>query len=249
MSFLERIRPEKDAEVDALRGNPPDPSRGGPRRDFRAALLAPGMSAIAELKRRSPSRGDIRPGADPTDIARMYEANGAAALSVLTDGPHFGGSLSDFAAIRDAVSLPMLRKDFIVHELQLDEARAWGADAALLIVAMLDQPTLTRLHAHATALGLDVLVETHSADELARALDAGSTIVGVNSRNLHTMAIDLQTCVDLLPSLPEGVVRVAESGLKTPADVARMDADAILVGSSLMSAPDPGVALRELLCG
>ena len=147
------------------------------------------------------------------------------------------------------MSLPMLRKDFIVHELQLDQARAWGADAALLIVAMLDQDELARLHAHAVALGLDVLVETHSAEEIERALDAGATIVGVNSRNLHTMAIDLSLCERLVQTLPQGVVRVAESGLNTPADVARMNADAILVGSSLMEKPDVGVALRELMCG
>ena len=249
MSFLERIRPEKDAEVAALRAAPEDPARGGPTRGFREALMKPGMSAIAELKRRSPSRGDIRPGADPVDIARAYEANGARALSVLTDGPHFGGSLEDFARVREAVSLPMLRKDFIVHELQLDQARAWGADAALLIVAMLDQDELARLHAHALALGLDVLVETHSAEEIERALDAGATIVGVNSRNLHTMAIDLSLCERLVQTLPQGVVRVAESGLNTPTDVARMNADAILVGSSLMEKPDVGVALRELMCG
>ena len=249
MSFLERIRPEKDAEVAALTAAPEDPARGSAPRGFREALLRPGVSAIAELKRRSPSRGDIRPGADPVDIAQAYEANGARALSVLTDGPHFGGSLEDFARVREAVSLPMLRKDFIVHELQLDQARAWGADAALLIVAMLDQTELTRLHAHAVSLGLDVLVETHSAAEIERALDAGATIVGVNSRNLHTMAIDLSLCERLVQTLPEGVVRVAESGLNTPADVARMDADAILVGSSLMEKPDVGLALRELMCG
>jgi len=249
VSFLERIRPEKLAEVKALRTAAPDPASGGPTRSFHAALVAPGLSAIAELKRRSPSRGDIRPGADPVDIALAYAANGARALSVLTDGPHFGGSLEDLDRVREAVALPVLRKDFIISELQLDQTRAWGADAALLIVAMLDQATLARLHAHAVQLGLDVLVETHDAEEIARALDAGATIVGVNNRSLHTLAIDLATCETLLPTLPTGIVRVAESGLRTRAEVLRMQADAILVGSSLMTAPDPGQALRELLCG
>lgn len=247
MSFLERIRPAKLAEVEVLRSHPEDPGRGGPTRGFRAALELEGLSAIAELKRRSPSKGDIRPGADPVDIARAYEDNGARALSVLTDGPHFGGSPEDFHRIRQAVSLPMLRKDFIVHELQLDQARAWGADAALLIVAMLDQATLSRLHAHALDLGLDVLVETHDADEVARALDAGALIVGVNNRNLHTLSIDLQTSQELLPTLPPHITGVAESGLKTRQEVLSMPADAILVGSSLMQASDPGQALRGLL--
>lgn len=250
MSFLERIRPAKLAEVEALRAARPVP-RTTPVRSLSAALRRPGRQVLAELKRASPSRGPIRPGADPVDIARAYQDAGAAGLSVLTDGPHFGGSLRDLERIRDAVQIPVLRKDFILDELQLDQARAIGADAALLIVAFLTPDRLAELLAHAHGLGLEVLVETHSAHELQVAQDAGARIVGVNSRDLRSLHIDLAVAEALLPSIPSSVVRVAESGIHGPADAARMEAagaDALLVGTHLMTQPDPGQALRDLLC-
>jgi indole-3-glycerol phosphate synthase len=250
VSFLERIRPAKLAEVDALRSDRPVP-RTTPVRSLSAALRRPGRQVLAELKRASPSRGPIRPGADPVDIARAYQDAGAAGLSVLTDGPHFGGSLRDLERIRDAVQIPVLRKDFILHELQLDQARAVGADAALLIVAFLTPERLAELLAHAHGLGLEVLVETHSAQELQVAQDAGARIVGVNSRDLRSLHIDLAVAEALLPGIPSSVVRVAESGIHGPADAARMEAagaDALLVGTHLMTQPDPGQALRDLLC-
>ncbi|MCB9741261.1 MAG: indole-3-glycerol phosphate synthase TrpC [Alphaproteobacteria bacterium] len=249
MSFLDRIAPEKQAEVAALRAAPPA-GEGPPVRSLRAALSAAGLQAISEVKRRSPSRGDIRPGADAAAIAQSYVANGAAAISVLTDGPHFGGQLADLRAVRAAVPVPVLRKDFLIDPLQVAEARDHGADAVLLIVAMLSQDQLVELLAATRALGMEALVETHDAPELERALAAGASVVGVNNRDLKSLAIDLATCERLLPGVPEGVLKVAESGLKSPADLLRMQqagADAVLVGSSLMSAPSPGEALGALL--
>ncbi|MCP4807216.1 MAG: indole-3-glycerol phosphate synthase TrpC [Proteobacteria bacterium] len=248
MSFLDRIRPAKLAEVEALQGRVFDLDQP-PVRSLAAALKAPGLSVIAEVKRRSPTRGDIRPGADPVEIANGYANAGAAAISVLTDEPHFGGTLADLRAVTAPV--PVLRKDFILDELQLDEAREAGADAALLIVAFLTPSRLAELHAHAHAIGLEVLVETHSAEEIRIALDAGSRIVGVNNRDLKALTIDLAVCEALIPTLPDDVVKVAESGVFTRQDAARMaaaGADAILVGSSLMSKPDPAQALADL-CG
>ena len=248
MSFLDRIRPAKLAEVEALRGRAFDLDQP-PVRSLAQALRAPGLSVIAEVKRRSPTRGDIFPGADPVAIADGYARAGAAAISVLTDEPHFGGTLADLRQV--SAPVPVLRKDFILHELQLDEAREAGADAALLIVAFLSPDRLAQLHAHAHAIGLEVLVETHDADEIAIALDAGATIVGVNNRDLKALTIDLVVCERLIPTLPDQVVKVAESGVFTRDDAARMraaGADAILVGSSLMSQPDPAQALADL-CG
>ncbi|MCB9745890.1 MAG: indole-3-glycerol phosphate synthase TrpC [Alphaproteobacteria bacterium] len=249
MSFLDRIAPEKWQEVAALRAAPPSPA-GPPIRSLVDALRAPGLSALAEVKRRSPSRGDIRPGADAAEIARSYVAHGAAAISVLTDGPHFGGSLADLTAVRQAVPVPVLRKDFLVDPIQVAEARAYGADAVLLIVAMLSPNQLAELLSAARELGMQALVETHDAAELEVALTAGARVVGVNNRDLKALQIDLATCERLLPTVPPGVVKVAESGLSSPAHLARMQAagaDAVLVGSSLMSAPSPGEALAALL--
>lgn len=248
-SFLDRIRPEKEAEVAALLAAPPTPLQT-PVRSLSKALRAPGLSAIAEIKRSSPSRGEIRPGADPVAIARSYEAAGAAAISVLTDRPHFGGTLQDLEAVRDAVELPVLRKDFLIHRVQLDQARAHGADAALLMVSMLSPAELGSMLAHAHDLGLECLVEAHSAEELQIALDSGAQIVGVNNRDLHTLNIDLAVCEALLPTLPPEVVAVAESGVHRRADAVRMEkagAHAILVGTGLMTQPAPGAALRTLL--
>jgi indole-3-glycerol phosphate synthase len=220
-------------------------------RPFASALAREGaVNIIAEHKRRSPSRGAIREDLTPADVARGYEAGGAAALSVLTDGPFFGGRLEHLVEARAAVGLPVLRKDFVVDPWQVWEARAVGADAVLLIVAALGDAELTSLLALATEVGLDALVEVHDRRELERALDAGARIVGVNNRNLKTMEVSLDTALSLSSAIPDGVVRVAESGIRSGDDVRRLREagfDAFLVGERLMSAPDPGPALRSLI--
>jgi indole-3-glycerol phosphate synthase len=243
---------EKEEEVAALLAQPPDLHSLQTPRSLSSALSGPTLSAIAEIKRRSPSRGAIRPNADPVDIARRYEAAGAAAISMLTDGPHFGGSLRELQAVRDAVSIPVLRKDFLIHPIQVDEARAGGADAVLLIVAMLSDEALDSMLERTHALGLEALVEVHDPEELQRALKSSAQIIGVNNRNLKSLAIDLAHGEQMLPQCDEKRLRVAESGIFNTEDVARMrtaGADAILVGSALMLAPDPGLALENLLCG
>ena len=205
---------------------------------------------IAECKRRSPSRGVLRSDYDPVAIARGYETAGAAAISVLTEPTFFDGALDHLHAVRDAVTLPLLRKDFIVSEYQLFEARAAGADAVLLIVAAIDAPTLTSLHKRASALGLDVLVEVHHADELSAAVDAGAQIVGVNNRNLRMLEVDVTASERLAVGMPRGIVRVSESGLKTAADLDRLSQlgyDAFLIGERFMKEEDPGAALKALL--
>jgi len=253
VSFLDAVAKEKGLEVAQLKAGPlPDPHRAPTPRSLAAALSAPGLSAIAEVKRRSPSQGTIRPDADAAAIARGYEQAGAAAISVLTDGPHFGGSLADLAAVRDAVACPVLRKDFLVDPIQVLEARTAGADAVLLIVAMLSDRQLRELLASARETGMEALVEIHTAAELDRAVAAGAEIVGVNSRNLADLTIDLARAEALIQQAPADVLRVAESGLYSRADLERMataGAHAVLVGTSLMSSTDPGAALEALLCG
>lgn len=210
----------------------------------------PPVRVLAEIKRASPSAGPIRPDADPVVIARDYQAGGAAALSVLTDRDYFDGDLRFLSRVRAAVDLPLLRKDFMIDPYQVVEARAAGADAILLIVGALDDALLAELHACATQHGMDALVEVHDRAECDRALALGARLIGVNHRDLRTFAIDLGLTAALAPSLPAGTVLVAESGLRTAADVARVaaaGADAILVGEALMRAPSPGQALRELL--
>jgi indole-3-glycerol phosphate synthase len=226
--------------------------RAGPPRDFWSALRRRPLACIAEFKRRSPSAGWIRQDADPADIAARYQAAGAAALSVLTDAPFFGGSLDDLARARAATALPVLRKDFIVDRYQIVEARAAGADAVLLIVSALSDDQLVALQAEASRWGLDVLVEAHDPGEVARALDAGARIVGINNRNLKTFEVDTTLAVRMRPQIPQSRLVVAESGIKSPADVQALRAagiDAMLVGESLMRAPDPGAALAILLAG
>ena len=222
------------------------------RRGFAAALRARHPAVIAEVKKASPSKGVIRADFDPVAIARQYAAGGAAALSVLTEERYFQGSLAYLEAIRAAVELPLLRKDFIFDPYQVAEARAWGADAILLIVAALDDGALGELHAAALEEGLDVLVEAHDADELARAAALGATLVGINNRDLRTFVTTLETAERLRPGIPAGAVAVAESGIETPADVARLRAagyEVFLIGESLMRQADPGVALCALLDG
>lgn len=224
------------------------PARAGA---FRAALSRTDrLNVIAECKRRSPSRGVLRPDYNAAAIAAGYAAGGAAAISVLTEPTFFDGSLDDLQAARAAVPTPLLRKDFIVSEYQLLEARAAGADAVLLIVAALTPRELRSLAARAAALGLDALVEVHDAAELTVALEAGSEIVGVNNRNLRTLAVDVRASEAIIARMPPGVVAVSESGLRSADDLERLRSSgyhAFLVGERLMTASDPGSALRELL--
>jgi indole-3-glycerol phosphate synthase len=222
-------------------------------RGFRRALETKGRSSIAiiaELKKASPSRGLIRADFDPTALAQELELAGAAALSVLTDEEFFQGSLENLRLASASTRLPCLRKDFIVDEFQLLEARAYGADAVLLIVAALSAAELSALANSAQNHGLDVLCEVHDEEELKRAVDAGCDLIGINSRDLRTFAVDLETAFRLASLIPKNVVRVAESGIHSGADVARLRAagyQAFLIGESLMKAESPGDALRTLI--
>jgi indole-3-glycerol phosphate synthase len=223
-----------------------------PTREFAAALRRTDgrVAVIGELKRRSPSKGDLAPDLDAGPTAKAYEAGGALALSVLTDQTYFGGTVADLQAARDATTLPCLRKDFIIDEVQVYEARAIGADAILLIVAAIhDDALLAELHALAIALGLGVLVEAHDAREVERALHAGATVIGVNSRDLSTFVEDLGVATGLSTTIPPEVIAVAESAIRS-VDDARLAAaagfDAILVGEALVRADDPTALVREL---
>ena len=217
---------------------------------FAAALVTgPAPRVIAECKRRSPSRGILRRPYDPAAHAVQYASAGAAAISVLTEPTFFGGAPEHLAQVRAAVTVPVLRKDFIVTDYQVHEAAALGADAVLLIAAALNETDLARLHALATSLGLAVLVEAHDAAELDRSLDAGARIIGVNSRNLRTLSVDLDVLERLAGRIPDGVIRVAESGIRTGDDIRRFSSagyDAFLVGERLITEPDPGAALAAL---
>ncbi len=222
-------------------------------RGFRRSLLkraAAGATIIAELKKASPSKGLIRADFPAADLARELEVAGAAALSVLTDEEYFQGSLRNLALASAATRLPCLRKDFIVDDFQMLEARAHGADAVLLIVAALTESELTNLYRSAREAELDVLCEVHDAMELQRALDAGFDIIGVNNRDLHTFVVDLNTSLQLAELIPAGILKISESGIESGEDIARLRQagfEAFLVGESLMRAPRPGEALRELL--
>ena len=227
----------------------------GQPRPFRTVLARPAgapMRVIAEIKRASPSAGPIRPGADPAAIAREYAAAGATAISVLTDKQFFDGDLAYLGVVRRACSLPLLRKDFIIDPLQIAEARAAGADAVLLIAAAFPagDVRLSDCVLVAAGLGLDVLVEVHDERELDQALSARAQLIGVNHRNLRTFEIDMTLTERIAKRVPSGTVLVAESGIRTAADVRRLGdagAHAVLVGEQLMRAPSPGAALRELL--
>ncbi len=210
------------------------------------------LSVIAECKRRSPSRGVLRADYDPAAIATGYERAGAAAISVLTEPAFFDGALEHLEAVRRATTVPLLRKDFIVDRYQILEARAAGADAILLIVAALNADSLAELHRAATDQGLDVLVEIHELQELPVALEAGASIIGVNNRNLRTLDVDTRVSRDAVELIPDEVVAVAESGLKTSADLRELKSagyDAFLVGERFMTTDDPGAALADLLKG
>ncbi|MDP1568596.1 MAG: indole-3-glycerol phosphate synthase TrpC [Vicinamibacterales bacterium] len=239
-------RPLADVEREAASRTPSGTA-------FTSGLMRTGrVNVIAECKRRSPSRGVLAPHYDPVAIARTYAAAGAAAISVLTEPAFFDGDLAHLAAVRDAVNVPLLRKDFIVDAYQLVEARAAGADAVLLIVAALDDTTLRRLHADATALGLAVLVEVHDAAELARALACGARIVGVNNRNLRTLEVDVRASHEVAALMPADVVAVSESGLRSTGELAALQGEgyrAFLIGERLMTSPDPAGALAALVEG
>jgi indole-3-glycerol phosphate synthase len=221
---------------------------GAPGR-LREALSAPGIGVIAEIKRRSPSAGQLRATVDVPSIASAYEQGGACALSVLTEGPHFGGSLEDLRAARAACGLPILRKDFVVDPFQLHEAVTAGADAVLLIVAALPIERLAELRAKAATLALDALVEVHDERELDVALEIGAEIVGVNNRDLRDFSVDVERTFTLLERMPDGVTVVSESGIESPDQLRRLQeagVDAVLVGEALMRAVDPRAALRAL---
>ena len=220
-----------------------------PPRDPMPHLRGAGSSVIAEVKRRSPSKGALAQIADPAALARRYAAGGAAAISVLTEERRFGGSLDDLRAVRAAVDTPLLRKDFVVEPYQVIEARAAGADLVLLIVAALDDDTLRRLHDLARELGMAALVEVHDESETARAVGLGAELVGVNARNLKTLDVDQDTFGRLAPLIPEDRVKVAESGIFGPVDVKRYVADGahgVLVGEALVKDGDPEGAVRGM---
>jgi len=219
------------------------------QRDFRRALTAGPPAIIGEIKKASPSKGVLAEQFDPASIARMYSSGGAAALSVLTDRQYFQGALGDLEAARAAVSLPVLRKDFTLDEFHVIEAAAHGADAILLIAALLDEKEMRRLRELAAQYQMAALVEVHDASELETALGSGAAIVGVNNRNLHTFDVTLDTSLQLAEKIPANVVKVSESGIHSRADVARLAAagfQAFLVGEHLMKSGDPAAALREL---
>ena len=220
----------------------------GEDRPFREALVRPGLSLISEFKRHSPSAGAIDADASVVETVQAFERGGAAALSVLTDETHFGGSLEDLRAAREACDLPILRKDFVVDEYQLYEAAAYGADAVLLIVRALDSSSLEALHGKALELDLDPLVEVHDEPELERALELDAAVIGINNRNLDTSRVDIATTFELMPDIPAGRTAVAESGISDAdqlLELERVGVDAVLIGEALMRASDREAKARE----
>ncbi len=256
-TILDRIVERKRREVAAAEALEPTASlrrrlaEAPPVRDFFAAVARPGaIRLIAEFKRRSPSAGEIRPGSTVEEVVRAYERAGASALSVLTDGAGFGGTLADLVAARRAVALPVLRKEFVVDRRQVIEARVHGADAVLLIAECLDDCRLRSLYAEILDLGMTPLVELHDESQLERVLDLGATLVGINNRDLRTMTTDLGHVLSLRSRVPDRCTLVAESGIRTRGDVRRLEAagiGAMLVGESLLKQADPGAAAAALL--
>ena len=256
MSVLDDIVAGVREDVEARQASTPLPEVKAAARDARpaldalAALRAPGVGVIAEVKRRSPSKGALAEISDPAALAAQYAAGGARVISVLTEGRRFGGSHADLAAVRAAVDVPVLDKDFVVSSYQVHEARAHGADVVLLIVAALDQPVLTGLLERVESLGMTALVEVHSEEEADRALSAGASVIGVNARDLTTLTVDRNTFERIAPGLPSEVVKVAESGVRGPHDLisyAAAGADAVLVGEGLVTAGDPRQAVADLV--
>jgi indole-3-glycerol phosphate synthase len=256
-TVLARIVGETRAEVRRRRRERPLESIApsvapAPAHSFRDALAAPGIGVIAEFKRRSPSAGALAEAPDLAATLAAYAEGGAVAASILTEGPNFEGALEDLLTARGACRLPLLRKDFIVDPYQLHESRAAGAAAVLLIAAALSSLELAQLHAHALELELDVLVEVHDREELARALEVGPEIVGVNNRDLRDFSVDLERTESLMDEMPAGVLVVSESGIRSPEQLqrlARRGVHAVLVGETLMRASDPAEALRGLASG
>ncbi|MGQ0841379.1 indole-3-glycerol phosphate synthase TrpC [Actinokineospora sp.] len=225
-------------------------AKAAPPRDAMSALRGSDVGVIAEVKRRSPSRGDLAVIADPAALAKDYADAGARVISVLTEQRRFGGSLADLDAVRAVVDIPLLRKDFIVSPYQVHEARAHGADLVLLIVAALEQNALASLLDRVESLGMTALVEVHTAEEADRALEAGARVIGVNARDLHTLEVDRDVFGRLAPGLPSGVVKIAESGVRGPSDLmtyAGAGADAVLVGEGLVASDDPKAAVVQLV--
>lgn len=254
--ILDRIIAAKKEEVERSRRRTPlarieQAARSAPgARDFRAALAGRECAIIAEVKRRSPSRGVLREDVDPLRMAALYRDNGAAAVSVLTDGPFFGGSSDDLNAVSRSAGIPVLRKDFIIDPFQIYEARAAGADSLLLIAGLLEQERLQDFLEISKSLGMTPLVEVHEREDLAKAHDAGAEIIGINNRDLRTFRTDLAKTLEMAARIPGDRIVVSESGIATRDDIRRlMDAGvhAFLVGEALMAAPDAGKKLRELL--
>jgi len=255
MNILDQINADKQQQVDReLAGISADQLKPGPNdsrkpKDFRQALKDPGVQVIAEVKKASPSKGVIRADFDPVQIAKSYQENGAACLSVLTEEKYFQGSIDYLKAIREVVDLPILRKDFMVDPRQVRETYDMGADALLLIVASLDDQMLGELYQLAKSFGLTVLVEVHDLPELQRALELGADLIGINNRNLKTFKTDLGTSFTLKEVIPDSVVAVSESGISEFDQVVSLGEagfEGILVGESLMRQPDPGEALKVL---
>ncbi len=243
LAVREAARPLEELKASAAR-------RPLPLDAFGVLRDHPGVAVIAEVKRSSPSRGELATIADPAALAAQYASGGAAVISVLTEQRRFGGSLDDLRAVRAAVDVPVLRKDFIVTSYQLWEAREAGADLALLIVAALEQQALISLIERAQSLDLTALVEVHSVEEVERAVAAGARVIGVNARNLKTLEVDPTTFARVSPAIPPGIIQIAESGVRGPADVvsyAHQGAHAVLVGEALVTETDPGAAVAELV--
>ncbi|MBB5955794.1 indole-3-glycerol phosphate synthase [Saccharothrix tamanrassetensis] len=251
-SIIEGVREDlavREAELpfDVLREKA---AKVAPPQDVMAVLRSPGVGVIAEVKRRSPSKGALADIPEPAELAAQYELGGARAISVLTEQRRFGGSLADFDAVRAAVGVPLLRKDFIVSPYQVHEARLHGADLVLLIVAALEQNALVSLLDRVESLGMTALVEVHTAEEADRALEAGASVIGVNARNLHTLEVDKDVFGRIAPGLPFETIKIAESGVTGPGDLmayAGAGADAVLVGESLVTSGDPKVAVNKLV--
>lgn len=254
MVILDKILETKRAEVSLLKKERAFDPAALPTlptpRDFRKALAQKDCAIIAEVKRKSPSRGVLRDGLDPLKLAGIYEASGAAAISVLTDGQYFGGSVDDLRSVSSAAGIPILRKDFIIDPVQIYESRAIGADAVLLIARVLEEGQLKDFLGIAQSLGLAALVEIHDRADAEKAVAAGAEIIGVNNRDLTTFVTDIRTTLDLLPCIPEEKIVVSESGINTRPDIMMLQAAgvrAFLIGEALVKADDPGLKLRELL--
>ena len=249
MNVLDKILEVKRREIAEAKARLPQPKGEGPVRDFIAALRKKRPAVIAEIKKASPSRGVLRSNFDPAAIARSYEKNGAACMSVLTDKEFFQGDSAYLKAAREACALPALRKDFVIDPWQVHESRMLGADCILLIAACLSREEMRELEGVAHSLGMAVLVEVHDGEELEKAAALKTLLLGINNRNLKTFETKLETTIDLLPRIPKGRIVVTESGILAPADVARMrrhGVETFLVGEAFMRASDPGEALRTL---